>query len=85
MKTLVINEKTKDGILLLEYIKSVLKKNPKAGKLTEQEDDWKNQLHLPGKPLTDEQWEEIDKENDEDPGVDARKFFDDMKQKYGWK
>ena len=84
MKTLIINEKNKDGSLLLEIANSVIKKNPKAGKFAE-DDDWKNQLHLPGKPLTDDQWEELDKENDADPGVDAKIFFDELNKRHGWK
>ena len=84
MKTLIINEKNKDGSLLLEIANAVIKKNPKAGKFAE-DDDWKNQLHLPGKPLTDEQWEELDKENDADPGVNFREAMDVLKKKRGWK
>ena len=84
MKTLRIDNESKDGVRIIEFANSILRNNPKAAEFVE-DDDWKNNLHLPGKPLTDEQWEILDKENEEDPGVNARVFFDDLKKKHGWK
>jgi hypothetical protein len=47
------------------------------------EPDWKNRLHLPGPPLTDEQLEELlqDMEADTTPPIPAEQVFESIRQK----